>query len=106
MFPPVTVALLSALGRFRDASGGFTSLQSDKAREVLEFYGDLIHRHRLLKIGDYDIFPYVQAGTWGIGFGTIAFSDITASSAATIACTPFPSFGSGRNPPIRSISAS
>ena len=97
VFPPVTAALLSALGRFRDSSSGFTSLQSDKAREVLEFYDDLIHRHRLLKIGDYDFFPYVQAGTWGIGFGTIAFSDI-GEFRGDNRVYPFPSFGSGRNP--------
>ncbi len=97
VFPPVTVALLSALGSFRDSSGGFTQLQSDRAREVLEFYVDLIHRHQLLKIGDFDFGPYLQAGTWGIGFGTIAFSDI-GEFLADNRVYPFPAFGSGRNP--------
>jgi len=97
VFPPVTAALLAALGSFRDSSGGLTPLQSDKAREVLEFYGDLIHRHELLKIGDFDFVPYLQAGTWGIGFGTIAFSDI-GEFRADNRVYPFPAFGSGRNP--------
>lgn len=97
VFPPVTVALLSALGSLRDSSGGFTQLQSDRAREVLEFYGDLIRRHELLKIGDFDFVPHIQAGTWGIGFGTIAFSDI-GEFRADNRVYPFPAFGSGRNP--------
>ena len=97
VFPPVTAALLSALGSFRDSGGGLTPLESDKAREVLEFYGDLIHRHRLLKIGDFDFGPYVQTGKWGFGFGTIAFSDI-GEFLADNRVYPFPAFGSGRNP--------
>ena len=97
VFPPVTVALLSALGSFRDSSGGLAPLEGDKAREVLESYVDLIHRHQLLKIGNFDFGPYLQAGTWGIGFGTIAFSDI-GEFLADNRVYPFPAFGSGRNP--------
>ena len=95
--PPVTAALLSALGSFRDSAGGFTPLQSDKAREVLEFYGDLIHQHRLLPIGDFDFGPYVQTGQWGMGFIPIAFSDI-GEFRGDNRVFPFPAFGSGLNP--------
>ena len=95
--PPVTSALLSALGSFRDSAGGFTPLQSDKAREVLEFYGDLIHQHRLLPIGDFDFGPYIQTGQWGMGFIPIAFSDI-GEFRGDNRVFPFPAFGSGRNP--------
>ena len=95
--PPVTAALLSALGGLRDSAGGFTPLQSDKAREVLEFYGDLTHRHQLLPIGSLDFGRYLQAGTWGMGFLTIAFSDI-GEFRADNRVYPFPAFGSGRNP--------
>ena len=97
VLPPLRAALLSALGRFRDPGGGLTPLQSDKAREVLEFYSELIHQHRLLKIGDFDFGPYLQTGTWGIGFGHIAFSDI-GEFRADNRVYPFPAFGSGRNP--------
>ena len=95
--PPVTIALLSALGSLRDSTGGFTPLQSDKAREVLDFYRDLAHRHQLIPIGNLDYGRYVRAGKWGMGFGTVAFSDI-GEFRADNRVYPFPGFGSGRNP--------
>ena len=95
--PPVTFALLSALGGFRDAAGGFTPLETDQARAVLEFYRDLTHRHELMPVGSLDYVRYIQAGKWGMGFGTIAFSDL-GEFRADNRVYPFPGFGSGRNP--------
>lgn len=95
--PPLAVALNSALGSFRDSAGGLTPLQSEKAREVLDFYRDLIHRHRLIPIGNLDYGRYIQAGTWGMGFASIAFSD-AGQFGANNRVYPFPAFGSGRNP--------
>ena len=95
--PPVTSALLSALGGFRDAAGGFTPLETDQARAVLEFYRDLTHRHELIPVGSLDYLRYIQAGKWGMGFGTIAFSDL-GEFRADNRVYPFPGFGSGRNP--------
>ena len=97
MFPPVTAALLSALGSFRDSGGGLTPLESDKAREVLEFYGDLIHRHRLLKIGDFD-FGHTYRPASGALDSEPSPSRTSASSLPTIASTHFPRLESGRNP--------
>ena len=97
VLPPLTAALLSAVGSFRDSAGGFTPLESDRARQVLEFYSDLIHRHRLLPIGDFDFGHYVQTGQWGMGFLPIAFSDI-GEFRGDNRVFPFPAFGSGRNP--------
>ncbi|MDE2868129.1 MAG: ABC transporter substrate-binding protein [Chloroflexota bacterium] len=97
VIPPVTDALLSALGEIRDSAGGFTPLQSEKARDVLEFYRDLTHRHELLPIGGFDLDRYREAGTWGLGFTTIAFSQ-TVDFGTNNRVYPFPNFGSGRNP--------
>ena len=95
--PPLGIALNSALGSFRDSAGGLTPLESDKAREVLDFYRDLVHRHRLIPIGNLDYGRYIQAGRWGMGFASIAFSD-AGQFIANNRVYPFPAFGSGRNP--------
>ena len=95
--PPVTAALLSALGGFRDSSGGFTPLESAQAREVLEYYRDLTHRHQLLPVGSYDLGRYLQAGTWGLGFATVVFSQ-AGEFGTNNRVYPFPNFGSGRSP--------
>ena len=97
VIPPVTDALLSALGGLRDSAGGFTPLQSEKAREVLEFYRDLTHRHELLPIGRFDLDRYLESGTWGLGFSSIAFSQ-AVQFGTNNRVYPFPNFGSGRNP--------
>lgn len=97
VIPPVTDALLSALGGLRDSNGGFTPLQSEKAREVLEFYRDLTHRHELLPIGSFDLDRYLESGTWGLGFSSIAFSQVV-DFGTNNRVYPFPNFGSGRNP--------
>ncbi len=97
VIPPVTDALLSALGGLRDSDGGFTPLQSETAREVLEFYRDLTHRHELLPIGSFDLGRYLEAGTWGLGFATVAFSQ-AVEFGTNNRVYPFPNFGSGRNP--------
>ncbi|MDE2903466.1 MAG: ABC transporter substrate-binding protein [Chloroflexota bacterium] len=95
--PPLGIALNSALGSFRDSAGGLTPLESDKAREVLDFYRDLVHRHQLIPIGSLDYGRYIQAGRWGMGFASIAFSD-AGQFIANTRVYPFPAFGSGRNP--------
>ena len=95
--PPLGIALNSALGSFRDSAGGLTPLQSDKAREVLDFYRDLIHRHRLIPIGNLDYGHYLRTGKWGLGFASIAFSD-AGQFGSNNRVYPFPAFGSGRNP--------
>ena len=95
--PPLAIALNSALGSFRDSAGGLTPLQSEEAREVLDFYRALIHRHRLIPIGNLDYGRYIQAGKWGMGFASIAFSD-AGQFIANNRVYPFPAFGSGRNP--------
>ena len=95
--PPVTAALLSALGGFRDSSGGFTPLESVRAREVLEYFRDLTHRHELLPVGSYDLGRYLQAGTWGLGFATVVFSQ-AGEFGTNNRVYPFPNFGSGRSP--------
>ena len=95
--PPLGIALNSALGSFRDSAGSLTPLESDKAREVLDFYRDLVHRHRLIPIGNLDYGRYIQAGRWGMGFASIAFSD-AGQFIANNRVYPFPAFGSGRNP--------
>ena len=97
VIPPVPDALLSALGGLRDSDGGFTPLQSEKAREVLVFYDDLIRRHELLPVGSFDFGRYLEAGKWGLGFATIAFSQ-TGEFGTNNRVYPFPNFGSGRNP--------
>ena len=97
VIPPVTDALLSALGELRDSDGGFSPLQSEKAREVLEFYRDLTHRHELLPIGSFDLGRYLESGTWGLGFSSIAFSQVVQFGTNN-RVYPFPNFGSGRNP--------
>ncbi len=95
--PPVTAALLSALGGLRDASGGFTPLESARAREVLEYFRDLTHRHELLPVGSYDLGRYLQAGTWGMQFATVVFSQ-AGEFGTNNRVYPFPNFGSGHSP--------
>lgn len=95
--PPLGIALNSALGSFRDSAGGLTPLESDKAREVLDFYRDLVHRHRLIPIGNLDYGQYIRTGKWGMGYASIAFSD-AGQFGANNRVYPFPAFGSGRNP--------
>ena len=97
VIPPVTGALYSALGELRDSTGGFTPLESARAREVLEYFRDLAHRHDLLPIGSFDFGRYLQAGTWGMQFATVAFSQ-AGEFGTNNRVYPFPNFGSGRSP--------
>ena len=61
------------------------------------FYDDLIRRHELLPVGSFDFGRYLEAGKWGLGFATIAFSQ-TGEFGTNNRVYPFPNFGSGRNP--------
>ena len=97
VIPSVTAALLSALGGLRDASGGFSPLESAQARDVLEYYRDLTQRHELLPVGSYDLGRYLQAGTWGMQFATVVFSQ-AGEFGTNNRIYPFPNFGSGRSP--------
>lgn len=95
--PSVTAALLSALGGLRDSSGGFTPLESARAREVLEYFRELTHRHELLPVGSFDLGRYLQAGTWGMASVNVVFSE-PGEFGTNNRVFPFPNFGSGRSP--------
>ena len=95
--PSVTAALLSALGGLRDSSGGLSPLESARAREVLEYFRDLTHRHELLPVGSFDFGRYLQAGTWGLASANVVFSQ-AGEFGTNNRVFPFPNFGSGRSP--------
>ncbi len=95
--PSPNAVLLSALGALRDDRGGFTPLEGDRARDAVAFIRDLVKRDQLIPVGSLNYFAYIEPGKWGMGFGTIAFSDI-GELRADNRIYPFPNFGSGRNP--------
>ena len=95
--PSPNAVLLSALGALRDDRGGWGPLVGDRSRQAVDFMRDLVKEHQLIPVGTPGYSGHIQAGRWGMGLGTIAFSDI-GEFRADNRIYPFPNFGSGRNP--------